>query len=206
MLNNMVYTIDSDVKKIPIRYPRFDTLQIIDKSWRTNIKIVCNFKPDSSYSFFINCCGMTDIAATWRFNHIKPFDSTETEEAMRHELLDRPYFIFKIKNGTRQDSIYAWYQDHACFPSFKLIDKTGWAYGVPQKCFYWNNISPLTFFKIDIAPLAYADETGVIKDIYPEDEDGYEHLGTLYVRIFDNDTYVVTYDGKTQKITMRKRK
>jgi len=153
----------------------------------------------------MNCCAMTDVAPSCRFRLIKynVIDTTDEEdETIQYALMDMPSITFKIKTGNKKDSIYAWYQDHACFPSFKWIDEKGWDYGSPVKCFYWSNISAFTFFKSKADYSKDLNEFGIIEDIFPEDQEGYEHLGTIYVRLFDDEKFMITYDVKKKRIKL----
>ena len=198
VINGKNYTIDSTYSKIETAYPKFDTLLFKNDGWEDDHKIYCNFKPDSSYTFILACCGSTDIVPSWKANHdsLKTWDFNKCKSL----LMDKPHITLKITNGSSKDSIYGWYSDYSCIPHFKILDKKGWKYGVPVKCFYWNNISPFIFFKSKEDYSKSRKEDGVIENEYPEED--YQKLGLIYLRLFDNKNYTISYDVITKNTTL----
>jgi hypothetical protein len=207
-VNGKTYTIDSTFSRIKTHYPGFDTLLFRTVSDGMDREILCNFQPDSVYTFLPACCGSIDIV---------PFRETQVVEdslwwddfegnfdKIQAVFLDRPFVTLKVVNGSVKDSVYGWYSDHACWPSFKLLDSIGWGYGAPVKCFYWNNISTFVFFTGTGPDTAGRNEQGVVEDDFPEDyfATGYAKLGDITVRLFDRRRYVITYDVASGRVEL----
>ncbi len=220
VINGNSYFIDTLYNTIILpQEHQFDTLEINPGG----IKVLCNFENDSSYTLIGACCASTDIVPSWKcpdstIENIEELSDEafyEQHEANKQHMMDRPQITFKIENGSSKDSIYAWYADHASFPSFKLIDEEGWQYGSPIKGFYWSNISFFEFFKStrDFKALNtkhpdgtihwMMNEQGIVEDVYP-DYDQDESLGTIATRLFGNNHYTITYDLLTKQITLTK--
>ena len=210
-VNGKQYTIDSTFTSIPTAYPLFDTL--IFEIRDSNSIILCNFRKDSSYTIYHASCGNPDIIPSWKLDYdslkIWNIDYDKYSLKIQNHLSDKPSFTLKIKNGTTKDSIYGWYMDYACFPQFKILDEKGWNYGVPVKCFYWNNISRFMFFTSSKNYKKYIYHDGIVEDIYPgftfeseTDKPNIDVLGLITVRLFDDENYVITYDVKTKGITL----
>jgi len=202
IVNGTIFKIGEEFQKIRTNYPRLDTIQFQDHAWKDSSCILCNFKPDTSYSLFFNCCGTIDInpSSKWNNDSLGLWDYETEFEKYQKVLMDLPYITLSISNGSEKDSIYGWYVDYACFPRFKILNKKGWNYGQPNKCFYWNNISPFLFFQSKENYDPYKDGNGIINDVYPAD---YYELARVYVRLFDNEKHRINYDVKTKKITVR---
>lgn len=205
-VNGKVYTIDSTYQEIETHYPEFDSLILTwEKRNTTKDPIICNFKPDSTYSIYHSCCASLDIYPTSEVEHdsIKNWDFEEDFDKIQSLMLDHPKFTFTT-NGELNDSIYAWYVDYACMPSFNLVDKKGWDYGSPIKCYYWTNISSFRFFNIQKDFSKFQDENGIVNDVYPDNElsNTYKLLGQISVRLFDNKSYIINYDIKTNKVSL----
>lgn len=207
-INGAVYVLDSSYTSVPTYYPLFDTLTFVHEGTDEAFSVLCNFHPDSSYTVIHACCGSLDLVTSrkacdkrlreWSENY-----DTESDK-IQQVLMDRPSFILQLENGTKADSIYGWYSDHACFPQFRLLDNTGWAYGEAIKCFYWSNISYFEFFKSSADYRSFMNEAGIVEDVYPDFPDTVEHLGHVAVRLFDDAWYVVSYDVATGKIRLRR--
>jgi hypothetical protein len=199
-LNGKDYQIGETATKLKTNFPSFDTVRF--KNYNGKAPILCNFKPDSSYTLFSACCASVDIIPTWKtqIDSIKYWDYEYEFDKIQKITMDRPFFTLKIINGTNRDSIYAWYEDAACFPSFKLIDKKGWKYGVPGKCFYWTNISSFVFFKSKMDYSKDKDKYGVVNDVFP---DNTEELGRIVIRLFDNQRFIIMYDVKLKTVTLK---
>lgn len=203
-INGIKYEIDSNYTSIKTRFPIMDTITFLEQTIGENSgrKLICNFKPDSSYTITPACCATLDIIQSYKVNidSLNYWGEKEQYDKIQEKLMDQSYFILKIKNGTKKDSIYAWYTDYACFPSYKLIDEIGWEYGIPVKCFYWSNISTFTFFKTQQDDSEFKNEFGVIEDQFPSEKS--ETLATITVRLFDKDRYIITYDVLKKKISL----
>lgn len=201
-VNGRTYTIDSLPVMIPTAYPLLDTISIEDQPGIPGHPVLCNFKPDSAYTLYPACCGSVDITPAWRYNSdsLSYWYEEEQYERIQQLMLDNPFITFRLRHGHKKDSIYAWYEDYACFPSFKLLDKKGWKYGVPVKCFYWTNISPLVFFTSPANYTLLANKDGFITDVYPDEA---RELGNIYIRIFDDEYLTVIYAARSEKISVR---
>ena len=213
VVNGKEFTIDSTFTSVSGNYPKFDTLIIKIRDKGHNNRILCNFKKDSSYTIVYASCGNPDIIPSWKTNYdslkIWSDDYENCSAKIQSYLSDRPSFTLKIINGSANDSIYGWYIDYACFPQFKILDEKGWNYGVPVKCFYWNNISSFMFFTSSEEYKKYIYHDGIVEDIYPDftfesetDKSNIEMLGIITVRLFDNEKYVISYDVKTKGISL----
>lgn len=200
IVNGKPYIVTVEGIKIPTLYPEFDSLNLMPGLKFPNI--VCNFKPDSLYSIIPACCATLDVVPAWklRADSLKYWDDYERDfEKIQQLLMDKSRFVLRIKNGSERDSIYGWYADWACFPSIKLMNEEGWNYGTPVKCFYWSNISYFSFFQTHRSFYDSVSTEGVIHDVFPPDEA--KRLGSVAVRFFDDDEFVITYDVKKQKLT-----
>ena len=201
-VNGQKFCLTKEEINIRTHYPQFDTLRFISEASNSNDKIICNFKPDSSYSIAGACCASLDIIPSSKLKNDSLkiwFEEYETNfPKIQKLLLDKPFVSMKI--GTENsETIYGWYVDLACFPQFKRLSTEKWEYGVPQKCFYWNNISPFIFFKSSVN--YESNENGVVEDIYPENEE-IEILAEIQVRLFDNERFILTYDPETKKVKL----
>lgn len=205
-VNGKVYPIDSNFTRIRTAYPEFDTLRIVEKSQMGSNPIVCNFKPDSSYSLIVACCSSLDIVPSRKANsdslRIWLEEYEENVGRIQSLLLDHPQFTLRLKNGSFQDSIYGWYVDYACFPRFRMLDQSGWDYGAADKCFYWTNISTFAFFKSTEDYANDTDSLGVVHDVFPED--GVAVLDRITVRLFDDERFVLDYDVRKGKVVLRR--
>lgn len=202
-INGNIYTIDSTFTKIKTRYPKFDTLVFMNDGEANGRRVICNFMPDSSYSFIGACCGSTDIVPSWKaeYDSLKYWDFEYDFEKIQGLLMDHPLFTLKVTNASAKDSIYGWYVDHSCVPTFMLLDENGRNYGEAIKCFYWNNISPFIFFQSTENYKSYMDTEGLVLDIYPAFEQ-IKILGEINVRLFDNKKYILHYDLTKKVVTL----
>jgi hypothetical protein len=201
-INGQKFSLGKEPIHIRTHYPQFDTLRFISEASNANDKIICNFKPDSSYSIAGACCASLDIIPSSKFKNdsleiwFEDYESNFTK--IQKTLLDRPKISMRIETEYKE-TIYGWYVDMACFPQFKGLNTEKWEYGVPQKCFYWNNISPFIFFTSTID--YESNENGIIEDVYPE-YDEIEILGEIQVRLFDDDHFTLTFDPETKKVKL----
>lgn len=197
LLNGKKYNIDSTGTKIKTRYPKFDTLIFLRESANSEIKIICNFKPDSSYYITYACCGSLDIIPKSRFkcDSLKYWDAEKDFEKIQNNFLDKPFLSIKTKEIPR-DSLYAWHSDAACMTEHKLINTELWHLGVPPKCFYWSNITPILFFKTDASSKQKSN-----KDVGEFlDKKNVIELATIYLRLFDNQRFILTFDEQKRNV------
>jgi hypothetical protein len=190
VINGKSYTIDSVGTKIRTNYPNFDTLVFKPEHWEFKTIIICNFKPDSTYSITGACCGSLDIVPQSKLkcdslNYWGAEDFTKIQE----QLLDKPFISIKTKSTTK-DSIFAWHADAACNTKHNVINTNPWQLGVPPKCFYWSNITTIQFFKTD-------DKLPKHEDTHLEEFIGIKNiveLASISFRLFDNQRFLLIYD------------
>ncbi|MBL0317235.1 MAG: hypothetical protein IPP69_16295 [Flavobacteriales bacterium] len=210
-INGVQQTVEGEEVQFQTHYPQLDSLYFVEDD--PTIKrdyVLCNFKPDSIYVFFQNCCGSVDITKLSLYEQLtkipSPDESQEAHEqylAVQQLILqDRPEITLRIKNSNDQDTIYGMYIDQACFPTFSRMTKKGWNMGSPQKCFYWNNISSFIFFTSASNYGLSANKAGEIQDIYPSEKDTI--LQQVDLRIFDDEKVEITYDAKRDSIRVRR--
>jgi hypothetical protein len=149
-VNGKEYIVDSIGIKIKTNFPKFDTLTFLGEAPNTNQAIICNFKPDSTYSITHACCGSLDIIPSSKLKNdsLLIWDYEADFYKIQKQLMDNPFISVRTINNP-MDSIYMWHADAACETKCKLIDTSLWSLGIPPKCFYWNNITTLLFFKTD---------------------------------------------------------
>jgi hypothetical protein len=198
-LNGVLYVVDSVKLTIPTNYPSFDTLVFESNAANSNNLIICNFKPDTSYSIIMVCCGSNDIIPTSKLNNdsLRYWDYEKDFDKIQNQFWDKPFISIRTK-GSPQDSIYAWHADAACGTEHKVISTELWRLGVPPKCFYWNNITYIVFFKkSEINKTLQEEQTAEFlgfKNI--------EIMATISFRLFDNERFVIVFDeeNKTGKL------
>lgn len=198
-VNGNLYQIDSTYSNIKTNFPDFDTISFGTESRWQEMKILCNFKPDSSYTLVFACCSSTDIVPSWKanFDSLKIWDYEINFDKIQSLLLDKPKITLKLLNGSVNDTIFGWNADYACFPKIIRVTDSPFLYGVPSKCFYWTNISQFEFFKSNKNLYNLKDENGFIEDVFPEEN--HEKLAYIYFRLFDDGYYTITYDLKLKK-------
>lgn len=198
-LNNKPYVIDSLGLKIKTSYPKFDTLIFLSESGNSTDKVICNFKPDSSYNLTYACCGSLDVIPTYKFNldSLKYWDAEKDFLKIQNQLMDKPFLSIKTKQSPK-DSIYAWHSDAACLTEHQLIDTSIWELGIPPKCFYWNNITPIVFFKTDAKSNDKRDKN--VEEFL--NKKNIIELNTIYLRLFDNQKFILTFDEVTHTIKL----
>lgn len=199
-VNGSRYVLYAEPIEVQTNYPLFDTLQIFSEGPNIGDPILCNFKPDSAYSIASACCGSLDIFPACKLmnDSLGIWDYEGDFSRIQKLLMDRLYISIGLAIESREP-IYGWYADLACFPVFKKLEVKNWAYGVPQKCFYWNNISSFIFFK---SKVEYPENMeGQVEDIYPE-EDDIEIIGEIQVRLFDNERFVMTFDPESGQVQL----
>lgn len=199
LVNSIEYTIDSVGLNIQTNYPSLDTIQFLA---RPNPKpIICNFHVDSSYTITFACCGSLDIIPSSQFENdsLQYWDYERDFSKIQSQLLDQPYLIINT-TAEDKDSIYAWNADGSCTPVFNQINQTPWEMGVLPKCFYWNNINHIMFFKKD----------ATYKTIENKDDDVESYLGipgvsrllVVSVRLFHKKTFMMTYDYENNGVSI----
>jgi len=199
LINGKQYIVDSIGVEIKTYYPKFDTLIFDKESANSEMKLICNFKPDSSYVITYACCGSLDIIPKSKFNcdSLKYWDFDKDFDKIQNQFLDKPYLSIRTKN-TPRDSVYAWHSDAACLTEHKLIGTELWRLGVPPKCFYWTNITPILFFKTDAKSKKKRN-----KDVEEFlDKNNVIELTTIYLRLFDNQRFVLTFDEKHNAVKL----
>lgn len=198
-INGKEYNIESSKQLVKTNFPDFDTLYFDSEE-----PIICNFKPDSSYSLIMACCGSTDIVSSYKYEITKSmnFESEKDIEEIKSVLLDQPYlFINTINNFT--DSIYAWNSDAACQPVFNKLDKEFWKMGQPPKCYYWSNINYILFFQKDTKYSSINDKDDDIESLL--EIDGVHRLKYIAIRFFDNEHFEITFDKSINEIFIIKK-
>ncbi|MFT5778778.1 MAG: hypothetical protein ACI837_001734 [Crocinitomicaceae bacterium] len=191
-VNGHKFFLNKEPIGIITNYPLFDTLTLLGDGPNINDRIICNFKRDSSYTIAGACCSSLDVlsASKLKNDSLGIWDFEEDHSKIQHLLMDRPFISMRIASEV-QDTIYGWYVDMACFPQFKKMEVEKWEYGVPEKCFYWTNISPFIFFENKVNYLDQVNENGISEDIYPEYEE-IEILAKVNLRLFDTDRFILT--------------
>lgn len=198
-INGIQYQADSIGTKIKTNYPKFDTLVFLGDVPNINRPIICNFKPDTVYTISVACCGSLDIISVSKFKNdsLSIWDLEEDFDKIQNQLMDRPFISIRTKRNPK-DSIYAWHADAACMTEHKIINSSLWRFGIPPKCFYWNNITTFQFFKTD-DKLPKHEETDLeeflqIKNIV--------ELSSISFRLFDNERFVIIYDENSNNIKL----
>ncbi len=197
LLNGKKYNIDSAGTKIKTKFPNFDTLTFLTETANSNVAVICNFKPDSCYFITFSCCASLDLIPKSKFkcDSLKHWDGEKDVEKLKNQLLDKPFISIRTRNVPK-DSIYAWHSDAACITEHKLINTDLWRLGVPPKCFYWTNITPILFFKTDANSKQKRN-----KDV--EEFLGKKsviELATIYLRLFDNQKFILTFDEQKKSV------
>ncbi len=198
-LNGVQYVIDSVELTIPTNYPNFDTLVFTSNAANSNNRIICNFKPDTNYSITMACCGSNDIVPTSKLHNdsLKYWDYEKDFDKIQNQFWDKPFISIRTKTNP-QDSIYAWHADAACETEYKLISTELWRLGVPPKCFYWNNITFIVFFK----------KSEINKTLREKDTaeflgfNNIEILASISFRLFDNDRFVIIFDEQNKTVKL----
>lgn len=196
-INGIQYHVDSIGTKIKTNYPKFDTLFFLADAPNTNIPIICNFKPDTLYTISVACCGSLDIIPASKFKNdsLSLWDFEKDFDKIQNQLMDKPFISIRtLKNP--KDSLYAWHADAACMTEHKLINSTLWRLGVPAKCFYWNNITTIQFYKTDYK-MAKHEKTDLEEFLQTKN---IVELTSISFRLFDNERFVITYDEKSNSV------
>lgn len=199
-INGDSLNLNSEYKLAQTNFPKFDTLLFLNNG-AIYKEIICNFKPDTNYSVSRACCSSLDIIPSSKLKNdsLQLWDYEEDLSKIQNVLMDRPFISMKIVNCSN-DTIYGWYVDLACFAEIKKLEEQKWDYGVPMKCFYWTNISTFLFFKSKIDYVSQYNENGIYEN-YPEYED-IKILGDISVRLFDNESFILTFDCETNKVSI----
>lgn len=199
LINGKQYSVDSVGTKIPTNYPKFDTLVFKTESPGANTPIICNFKPDTAYSISAACCGSLDILPTSKLKNdsLMHWDFEKDFDKIQNQLMDKPFISVRTKQNPN-DSIYAWHADAACKTKHEIINTKLWQLGIPPKCFYWNNITTIMFFKQD-DKLPKHEESDLEELL---EIDNIVELTSLQFRLFDNQRFVVIFDEKNNTATL----
>lgn len=209
VLNGDSLHIDSNFQTLPTRYPAFDTLYL--DGWGP---VLCNFKPDSSYTLIIACCGTVDIIQTSKWNQWRQVLNAHPDSLF--DVLDvQPYLIdhasyYMQLEGTTTDTVYGWYADYSCYPTIQRVSSVEPTFVPVEKCFYWSNINVFEFFTSDKDYLEYALDDGSIPDIFRETgewdtKEGEDPLlGSIVVRLFDDGRFLIRFNLQTEKVTLER--
>ena len=198
-LNGVQYVIDSVESTIPTNYPSFDTLVFNSDAANSNNRIICNFKPDTNYYITMACCGSNDIIPTSKLHNdsLKYWDYEKDFDKIQNQFWDKPFISIRTKTNP-QDSIYAWHADVACGTEHKVISTELWRLGVPPKCFYWNNITYIVFFK-------KSEENRTLKEEQTAEFLGFENieiLASISFRLFDNERFIIIFDEENKTVKL----
>lgn len=199
-INGRTYTVNSDELRINTNYPDFDTLAFLNEGPDHSRKVLCNFKPDSSYSLTVACCGSLDIAPAYKLqiDQLLFWDDEKDDGKIQALLLDRPHISLQL---TREPDrpVYGWYADMACFTRYKQLTTDKWEYGTPEKCFYWSNVSTFLFFESENACPDGWNQQGECEE-YPDES--ITVLGSVTYRLFDNERFILSYDPMLKKVSL----
>ncbi len=195
-LNGNVYTIDSSYTTVKINYPKFDSVVLISNHHN---EFLANFQPDSTYTIVLACCNSLDVVASYRADNdsLKYWDVETEHHKIQRVLLNSPKISLQLTEN-RKDSIFVWLADAACFPRLNRLSTKKWNYGIPEKCFFWNNITTFQFYKNEpnYPNFELGDkDTGF--EFFPNEER--EVLTSISFRLFDDKSYLITYDPKLNK-------
>ncbi len=198
-INGIIYFTDSIGVKIPTNYPIFDTLIFKAEFPGSNSPIICNFKPDTIYTISMACCGSRDIIPLSKFENdsLKYWDLEKDFDKIQNQFMDKPFISIRTRKKP-QDSIYAWHADAACRTEHNLISTDLWKLGVPPKCFYWNNITSIVFFK-----KSKINET--IQEKHSGEFLGFDNikiLSNISFRLFDNERFVLIFDYENKAVKL----
>lgn len=199
-INGKQYQVDRIGTKIKTNYPMFDTLVFLADAPNINRPIICNFKPDTVYNISGACCGSLDIIPASKFTNdsLSLWDFENDFDKIQNQLMDRPFISIRTLNNPK-DSIYAWHADASCGTEHKIIHAELWRLGVPPKCFYWNNITTIQFFKTDKTIPKH--ETTDLEEFLSIDN--IVELTDISFRLFDNERFVIVYDEKNNKVALQ---
>lgn len=201
-VNGIKYSIDSTGSKIPTNFPKFDTLVFVAEFPERpgfNRSIICNFRPDSSYTIQEACCRSFDIIPSSKLKNdsLNIWDYDEDFNKIQNQLMDKPFISIRTVHPPK-DSIFAWHADISCFSENRHVDTTLWELGVPIKCYFWNNITTIVFYKTD-DNLPDHEET-VMEEFLGKDN--IVELKEITFRLFDNERYVMTFDEESNTIKL----
>tara|TARA_B100000780_G_scaffold259592_1_gene210754 strand:+ start:1942 stop:2616 length:675 start_codon:yes stop_codon:yes gene_type:complete len=199
-VNGVDYMVDSIGKKISTNYPEFDTLTFKSDSQNLDSPIICNFKPDTTYILSMACCGSFDIIPMSKYNcdSLKYWDFEKDFDKIQNQFMDKPFISIKTE-GNSNDTIYAWHADAACETEHHVLGKELWRLGVPPKCFYWNNITAVVFFKKStINNTPQEEETAKLLGF-----DNIEILTSITFRLFDDQRFVLILNEDTQNVKIK---
>lgn len=201
-INGKAYTIGKDFTEIAVSNEAFYELVFLNRKSDSSKITLCNFKPNTDYSIIIACCATLDIVPSSKINdQLKSWWNNDTDDnfyEIQNHLLDKPELYFDILN-LDHDFIYGWNMDWSCTP--EIVKLTGGLqhYGVPIKCYYWTNMNTVSFFKASKEAFNFGE------DMLP-DYEKIEVLKHINFRIFDNNSYVITYNMRLDTISIKQKK
>ena len=193
IINGSLYSVDSMGILVHTNYPDFDKINFVSRLPYSKTPIHCNFKRDSSYTITLSCCGSFDIIPTSKLecDSLKYWGIDIDLDRIHRQLADQPFISIRTKNET-SDPVFAWHADAACMTKHKVLSTDLWELGVPPKCYYWNNITTILFFKQDntIQDHSAAD----IEELL--DIENIVILSKIRFRLFDNERFIIEFDDK----------
>jgi len=145
------------------------------------------------------CCGSNDIIPTSKLHNdsLKYWDYEKDFDKIQNQVWDKPFISIRTKSSP-QDSIYAWHADVACGTEHKVISTELWRLGVPPKCFYWNNITYIVFFK-------KSEGNRTLKEEQTSEFLGFKNieiLASISFRLFDNERFVIIFDEENKTVKL----
>ena len=200
-VNGVDYPLDTFYINIPTRYPDFDTIRFKGEIGNSRSAIYCNFKPDSSYSIAMACCGHVDIFQTYKLQalSLSTWDAEKESDKIRALLRDRPFISIKTKHKTSQP-LFAWQSDASCETLQDTISKKRWDMGVFQKCFFWNNISTIMIYSIH--PDTNYHENAFVESLMQQQN--VVALNWFSFRLFDDQHYLIIYNERKKTFKLKK--
>ncbi|GAB5419216.1 MAG: hypothetical protein Crog4KO_25610 [Crocinitomicaceae bacterium] len=208
--NGGEYQVDSIGIELETHYPGFDTIQFqIDE--RDRNFVLCNFKPDSSYSLIVACCGSIDLTPSSRLENdsLSLWDYETDFDKIQGVLMDYPTFSFQLTE-TISDTVWGWVSDAACFPKIYPMTTEALEYGSPNKCFFWSNINHLHFFTQETPLNFWVNDDGlqepqssVLKEYDLPDFETFVTVGSVAVRFFDDHHFLVMVNPRTKEVYIR---
>jgi len=204
-VNGKSYSIDSIPLRIPTNYPKLDSICLLycpGNNRENEYFILADFMPDSSYTIVPACCASIDIVKSrlWESDSLKSYfgDYEETFSKIQSILLNKVNFEVRILNAKKDEDVFAWIADHACFANYTLTSKNFRSLKV-SKCFYWTNINVVEFVRFQ-KPINQSLNGYFLEEFrFPETK---EILASISLRIFEQKTRFITYDCLTGKINL----
>ena len=116
---------------------------------------------------------------------------------IQNQLRDKPFISIGTK-GITSDTVYAWHADAACETEYKMIGKKLWKLGVPPKCFYWNNITSVVFFKL-------SNRNHTMEEKQTAEFIGFDYIeiiNRVSFRFFDDERFILILDDEDKTVNI----